>query len=370
MGKLKKKSKKVTALFGFMLLVCVNIFFIAGCSVRNKKTQELSALEKLSIRYEPVSGIGPEKGVVRRDPSDVIFVDDLFYIWYTKVVEGDFLYPEGYQGAIWYATSPDGINWTEQGEALGKEEDGSFDDFGVYTPNIMYSPYTQKYYLYYTGVPKDPKDSTRFIAGGCIGVASAESPDGGLDGWKRSNKGQPVLRTLEQRTQGKFGGTHVDDAVLVMRNEKCYMYHKGLPSADESEKLGLPKGTTPMGLAIGTQPDEVFTPRLLDSIQGFLIQAGHEVLVWEHGEGLAALPAGHYRPKTKNDFTVHYSVDGIHFNPVGGKVPNIDKLRAPGLYRPALVKPDADRPEPQWGICMTSYGTDAGLQRFIFEYVE
>ena len=86
---------------------------------------------------------------------------------------------------------------------------------------------------------------------------------------------------------------------------------------------------------------------------------------------------GHYRPKTKNDFTVHYSEDGIHFSPIGSEVPGIHQgaggvgingLRAPGLYRPELTNPEADFESPQWGISMTGYGEVAGLQRFIFEY--
>jgi len=31
-----------------------------------------------------LTGIGIEKGVMRRDPSDVIKVGDLYYVWYSK----------------------------------------------------------------------------------------------------------------------------------------------------------------------------------------------------------------------------------------------------------------------------------------------
>lgn len=359
------------------IFIC--FIFLTACSDSKKTAVELPDLSKLQIRYEPIKGLGPEDGVVRRDPSDIIKVDGIYYLWYTKVLNGAYQYPEGFQGTIWYATSKDGITWNEQGEALGIGEQGSYDDFGIYTPNILFSPETKKYYLYYTGVPKDLQDSTKFIAGGRIGVAIADDPDGGSDGWKRGNNAQPVRRVSQDEEARKFGYDHVDDAVLLFRNGKYYLYHKGHAGVVEKEQLNIPKGTTPMGLAIASKPDEVFIQQTLNEEQSFLIQAGHEVLVWKHGDGLAALPMGHYRPKTKNDYTVHYSEDGIHFSPVGSEVPGIHQgaggistngLRAPGLYRPELTNPEATVSTPQWGISMMSYGEVAGLQRFIFDYVD
>lgn len=363
-------------------LICwfiVGSLFTAACQNQKSSVKELADLSTLQIRYEPITGLGPEEGVVRRDPSDIIRVDGIYYLWYTKVLEGAYQYPEGFQGTLWYATSIDGINWQEQGKALGIGGKGSFDDFGVYTPNIMYAPEKLKYYLYYTGVPRTPEDSTKFIPGGRIGVAVADSPDGGKLGWKRCNEGNPVRRTNQDAEDREFGYDHVDDAALIIRDGRYYLYHKGHPGVSEKERMNIPKGTTPMGLAIATEPDGVFKLQPLDDNQSFLIQAGHEVLVWKHGDGLAALPMGHYRPETKNDFTVHYSEDGFRFYPVGEEVPGIRQgaggvatngLRAPGLFRPELTNPDAGLELPQWGISMTSYGEVAGLQRFIFEMKE
>ena len=371
------KSNKVVVSFMYLIKVYVCIIFFVGCSDTNKKTMELSNLENLSIRYEQVTGIGPEENIVRRDPSDIIFINGLYYVWYTKVTIEDYNYPEGFQGTIWYATSPDGINWNEKQKVLGIGKEGSFDDYGVYTPNIIYSPKDKQYYLYYTGVQKLPEGFGRVFSGGTIGVAVADGPDGGSTGWKRSNGAKPVLRTLEQRSEDKFGSRHVDDVCMVIKNGKYYMYHKGTPSREESKKLNLPKGTTPMGMAMSDKADGVFIPQAFDSIQGFLIQAGHEVLLWKYGNGLAVLPAGHYRPKTKNDFRVHYSEDGIHFNPIGNEVLNIHEgeggvvsngLRAPGAYRPDLVDPNAEATGLKWGLSMTSYQGGAGLQRFIIQY--
>lgn len=62
-----------------------------------------------------VEGIGEEEGVMRRDPSDIIKVKDLYYAWYSKGA-----FPHGYDASVFCATSPDGRRWTEKGEALAR----------------------------------------------------------------------------------------------------------------------------------------------------------------------------------------------------------------------------------------------------------
>jgi len=52
-----------------------------------------------------------ERGVTRRDPSPVIKVGDLFYVWYSRTTDS----PDGFTASVWYATSPDGRTWTERG---------------------------------------------------------------------------------------------------------------------------------------------------------------------------------------------------------------------------------------------------------------
>ena len=111
--------------------IIVGLVFATACQSQKSSVKEVPDLSTLHIRYEPIAGLGPEEGVIRRDPSDIIRVDGVYYLWYTKVLQGAYLYPEGFQGTLWYATSNDGVNWQEQGEALEVGEKGSFDDFGV-----------------------------------------------------------------------------------------------------------------------------------------------------------------------------------------------------------------------------------------------
>ena len=38
----------------------------------------------VTITHSALGGIGSEPGVMRRDPSDIINVDGLYYVWYSK----------------------------------------------------------------------------------------------------------------------------------------------------------------------------------------------------------------------------------------------------------------------------------------------
>lgn len=179
-------------------------------------------LEEKTFTYDKITGIGHEKGVTRRDPSDVIKVGDTYYVYYTKV----FGQGSGYWGTIWYATSKDeGFTWEEKGEVLNVGEKGTFDSHAVFTPNIIYAK--GKYYMFYTGVKPTPgrKDGnfennslTDFTA---IGVAVSETPDGPF---KRLTN-EPVLRTSTD--DNAFDSYRVDDASLLYKDKKYWLYYKG-----------------------------------------------------------------------------------------------------------------------------------------------
>ena len=87
----------------------------------------------LTVTYSEAKGIGEEKGVMRRDPSDIIRVGDLYYVWYSKGAVSS-----GYDATVWYATSPDGRRWTEQGEALAKGAAGSWDEEACLPPTFLW----------------------------------------------------------------------------------------------------------------------------------------------------------------------------------------------------------------------------------------
>ena len=107
---------------------------------------------------------------MRRDPSDVIKVGDLFYVWYSKGTISP-----GYDATVWYATSEDGRSWTEKGMALAKGEAGTWEGASVFTPNIMVAE--GRYWLFYTGTSRE-FGKGKFNPDSKIGIAVADSPNG------------------------------------------------------------------------------------------------------------------------------------------------------------------------------------------------
>jgi hypothetical protein len=354
-----------------MSILVIVLLFI-GCVQTTKRNEDVN-FESVTVNYRPLQGIGPEDGIVRRDPSDIIKVDGVYYVWYTKVVESAPGYPEGYNGTIWYAASKDGIRWEEKSEALGRGDADKFDAFGVFTPNIIYAPTTGKYYLYYTGVRTDNSEQWDFKKfSGSIGVAEADSPTGGVEGWQRTNKGKPVL-SPRIGVKGVFDGWHTDDVVVFYRDKKYWLYYKGHSQYEQLLGTGLPNGATPMGLVVSDRPDRGFERVPLSKRQQFLIQPGHELLLWAYGNGILSFPTGHYRPKHPDDFCLHYSIDGVNFSVVSpvvssAKLSPHGGLMAPGLYRPELTDPNQTCSGQLWGISMTTYGRKAGLQLFTLKY--
>jgi beta-xylosidase len=126
-------------------------------------TAAQAEIKTVEVTHSALTGIGVEKDVMRRDPSDIIRVGDLFYVWYSKGPSSP-----GYDATIWYATSPDGYNWTEQRQSLAKWEPGSWEGASVFTPNILVAE--GKYWLFYTGTSR-PFNEKSFNPDCKIGIA-------------------------------------------------------------------------------------------------------------------------------------------------------------------------------------------------------
>ena len=249
------------------------------------------------FEYTPILG-GYEEGITRRDPSPVIKTGDTYHVWYSKAAVD----ATGYFADVWHATSPDGRQWTEQAEAVGKGGPGAWDENGVFTPSILVAE--GRYYLFYTAVPtpfsQDPPTPTG------IGIAVADSPDGP---WAKS-EGNPVLRPGPE----DWDGCRVDDSCLIVRDGKYWLYYKG-------RGTGLTPAQTKMGVAIAASPTGPYEKHP----ENPLIGSGHEVCVWPHREGVAALVA----PTGPEGSTVQYSEDGLHFTPKA----QVKPPSAPGPFR-------------------------------------
>ncbi len=312
-------------------------------------TAQFPELEAPVFHFREARGLGFQEGVCRRDPSDVIRAGGVYYVWYTRVesTHKPALYPSGYAGEIWFATSRDGRLWQEQGRALGRGEPGEFDSHGVFTPNILVAE--GKYYLFYTGVAPTPgrrdgvfenNSSNDFTA---IGVAVSDSPDGPF----RRAETNPVLRP--DAAAERFDSYRVDDACLIVRDGRYWLYFKGRSLADG------PAGPrrTKMGVAIAENPSGPYIKYPGNPI----LDSGHEVLVWPHRRGVAALVSD-TGPQAR---TIQYAADGLHFQKAG-EIPE-DFPKAPGAYRPDAFTDTGFGCGIRWGISMR-FGPHPYLVRF------
>ena len=282
--------------------------------------------------YSPA--IPHQPGVTRRDPSPVIRVGGLYHVWYSRSTHDS----SGYFATVWHATSPDGRQWTERGEAVATGSDGAWDANGVFTPTTLIAE--GRYWLLYTAVPK-PFDNAGGASGTptAIGIASADSPDGP---WRKFER-NPVLRP---GPAGAWDSHRVDDACMVVREGKYWLYYKG-------RQLGLGPAETKMGVAIAERP----TGPYVKSEHNPLIGSGHEVCVWPHRQGVAALVA----PCGPEGGTVQYGADGIHFAPQATVVPP----SAPGPYRTDAYADVEFGTGITWGLCQNRRTKDRPfLQRF------
>ena len=268
-----------------------------------------------------LTGIGEEKGVMRRDPSDIIKIGDLFYVWYSKGPISP-----GYDATIWYATSENGIDWNEKGEAVGKGEEGSWEGASVFTPNILTAE--GKYYLFYTGTSK-PFYKKPFNPDSKIGVAVADSPDGP---WVKNEEGNPVISNSDNPKD--FDSHLIDDACLIVRDEQYWLYYKG-------RQLGKAPSDTQMGVAIAERPEGPYTKYGENPV----IPGNHEVVIWPQGTGVTAM-IGTTGPKDIINSILH-SEDGYTFK----KVQNIvGHPWAAGTYRPEAFTDSDEGDKPTWGV--------------------
>ena len=184
------------------------------------------------ITTSTVTGLGYEEGVARRDPTGVIKVGDLYYVWYTRPPAGipvvgqpnanDTLRAYHWDLAdIWCATSPDGVNWTEQGPAATRGPKGNFDARSVFTPDVLVA--NGKYYLFYQAAGTLEQGQGRGdFRKNVIGMSWADSPDGPWTRWP-----EPILSAGNDIS---WDANVVHDPTLIVRNGKYWLYYKSVPN--------------------------------------------------------------------------------------------------------------------------------------------
>lgn len=288
-----------------------------------------------------------EEGIIRRDPSSVIKVNDVYHCWYTKG-EGetvgfgsdnpaDKVFPWDLT-EVWHATSSDTITWKEQGVAIERGEAGSFDDRAIFTPEVLH--HQDKFYLVYQTV-KFPYTNRQIEQ---IAIASADSPFGP---WKKST--QPILSPSQDGTwlgdednrfhvteKGSFDSHKVHDPCLLFFNDKFYLYYKGETMGEEMNFGGR---EIKHGVAIADNVEGPYVKCDLNPITN----SGHEVVVWNYEGGIASLLTTDGPEKN----TIQHAKDGVNFD-IKAHIKGAPE--AIGLFRENGVN-ELQRPGLSWGLC-------------------
>jgi hypothetical protein len=301
-----------------------------------------------AFKYTPVTGIGKERGITRRDPSKVILVGDTYHVWYTRRKTS--AQPAGFDGAtesvpvwdwdlaeIWHATSQDGTRWREQGRAVPRGPKGAFDDRSVLTPDILV--HDGRYYLYYQVLQGPYRQRSVYQ----VGMSWADSPHGPWYRWPEvvvPVGDPPELRGDEDDPDaisrfGAWDSHKIHDPYVLVRRDKVWLYYKGVGYGRQyRHDLGCK-----WGLAIADRPEGPFRKHPLNPVTN----SGHETFLYPFREGIAAVTS--LEGPEKN--TVQYAADGVNFSVVGKvSVPPV----AAGPYVPDAFKDTKDGQGVTWGL--------------------
>jgi hypothetical protein len=295
------------------------------------------------FRYSPLEGLGFDPDVGRRDPSSIIKVDDTYFVWYTHCTDP---IKQWINADLYYATSKDGYKWEEQGPAVERGPDGSWDDLSVYTCNILVAE--GKYYLVYQAETKEYSGMDINV----VGMAWADSPHGP---WTKLP--DPILKPAQDAVlegnlkngrkevkvtrEGSFDSKNCHDPGIVKFNGKYYLYYKGHGWIMSDVTWGATHpADTKWGVAIADKPEGPY----LKSEYNPIMNSGHEVWVFPWKTGIAALvdfagPEAH---------TAQYSEDGINFYPMCALE---DLPPAGGAYIPDKFADNKDGRGFSWGLC-------------------
>ncbi len=297
--------------------------------------------------YSDVTGIGLEEGVYRRDPSAIIKIGELYYVWYTKSVgacgmdKNDPLakkFPWDYAD-IYYAVSKDGHDWEEKGIAVGRGGEGAYDERTVCTPEIFV--HNNKYYLVYQCIEKDGEYIGTHEN---IALAESDSPDGPFVKSDKPIHTRPEdghwFDDYETYNDEVFEGA-AHDPTLFFYKGKYHLYYKcGLKKTRETH-ADFAGTTTRWGVAISDNPYGPYTPSEYNPISN----SGHEIIMWEYNGGMAAM----INRDGPEKGTIQYAKDGINFE-IMARINH--SPAAAGLYRTENTN-DSPLEGLRWGVWHT-----------------
>ncbi len=273
--------------------------------------------------FDHAPAIDYEPGMTRRDPSPVIHADDRYHVWYSKNPDAG----HGFTATVWHADSPDGLVWTERELAIAKGGPGSWNECGVFTPSIFVAE--GRYWMTFTAMPKEWHDGQQTTKG-AIGLAVSDSPDGP---WE--TMAEPIIRCSDDPEV--FDSLRVDDSCIIARDGAYWLYYKG-------RQWDRPPSETKMGVAIAEHPAGPYRKHPGNPI----LDRGHEVCVWPHDGGVAAMVV----PCGPPERSLWYAPDGLAF----ARVQDCAALpQAAGPYRDDAFVDGADC-SCAWGLAIGGGG--------------
>ncbi|HUT13061.1 MAG TPA: family 43 glycosylhydrolase [Thermoguttaceae bacterium] len=304
-----------------------------------------------TFKYSRIGGIGKAPDVSRRDPSKVIRVGKTYYVWYTRRKTAHA--PVGLQNYtddtpddvpawdwdmadIYYATSRDGFNWTEQGVAVARNKGGDYADRSLSTPDILCV--NKKCYLYYqafTGRFSREKGDRCDVT-----MAWADSPDGP---WTKMNR--PIV---ELGGASEWDGGCIHDPYPLVYKGQIWLYYKSdvplVQKPDPSAKAGgKSRKLRPLrrmhGVAMADRPEGPFVKSPLNPVAN----SGHETCLFPYREGMVSLIIKDGPEKN----TVQYAPDGVNFEM---KATVVQPPVAAGPFCPDAFAGNGDGRGICWGL--------------------
>jgi hypothetical protein len=296
-----------------------------------------------SFKYTRLQGLGYHGGdgtVSRRDPSKVIRENGKYYAWYTKrdtpmPPQGAANYTDTIPSTdwdlceIWYATSDDGITWTEQGVAVPRPPKPHPGWRSVSTPDVL--KWKNNYYLYYQAF----LEASGTKGDHCpVAASHADSPDGP---WTACNE---VI--VPNGAPGEWDQFSIHDPYPLVYKGKIYLYFKAA-FGDRPEYL------VAGGLATADGPLGPFTKHPLNPV----LNSGHETALFPFKEGIAAMLISNGNESN----TIQYSPDGVNF-----KIASVTAMMpiAAGAYVPDAFTSNGNGRGIAWGL---SHFTNSGTQQ-------
>ena len=242
---------------------------------------------------------GGDGTISRRDVSKVILVDGLYYVYYTyRNTKTPLMGPNKYSDVtpsvdwdlseIWYATSPNGFTWTEQGVAVPRPPKPELGCRSISTADVLV--WEGKYYIYYQAYNKP---SGYGHDRSCVTMSYSDSPRGPF---KPCNK---VIIDLGE--SDAWDNRCIHDPYPLVHNGQIYIYYKsGFDHWDANNHDWCCAGVT-----IGDSPEGPFKKHHLNP----LFNSGHETALFPYKEGVAAFVT---RDGLEHN-TMQYAEDWVNF---------------------------------------------------------